>query len=1699
MADGYISQITLPNNNTYLLKDSEKISAINASGTAPLTLSSTKSGTTYTLTGSVADASASASGVVNTDAQTFSGVKTFDNGLHIYGTISTQGTGSAAGTMYPGGAYHSGHNSIILHGDTAGISGIGFTSEKATKSGTTTNINGSSDRAFIQYHAYGVTPAAEGTAPTLATSGELGTLVIGVGNDATDTIRLQAPGNAGILHQIGATAYPIPHTTNTNGSVGGTTTPVYVEAGVIKAGTALGTASQKAESYFAKASHNHTASDINSGTFDVARIPNSILKWQTTTAESTTLYDFGVYVNMNNANGSSMNGGNYFNILNVPYRKASGNTKADWGWQLGNTTSNDGRLWYRTSGDNVWGDWQTIAHATQSTSDTGSSSQPVYMTKTGVITAITAVGAAYGGTGKTTLKDSANALINALDTGSSPLTANDYVITQYVGGGTTTTTYHRRPASQVVNSTLVKAALGTVGTTAKKFLKDTGAWTQVAFSDLSGTATNAQLANSKVTIAGNDVSLGGSLSDSTLRESLGLSKALRFIGVTTTDMTGGTATNHSWTGTPAGISNYTPKQGDVVINNTKQDEWVCTSVSGTTYTWERLGSDTSYKIVQSAVSDPTASTATSTTFIDTISQNANGVITATKKTLPTASSTVAGITKVGASGGAAAYSHTHSYLANTNKGAADRPIYITGNAAAETTYRMAGTNVDATAGLTYSNDLDTGIWYVNGISGTDKTTLYNQSDGVIIANKYSTSWISEIYQDYRTGQLAIRGKNNGTWAAWRNVLDSTNYTNYAVAKTAGVTAVTWNATNKALTCTINGTTANVMTAAQISTALGLGTIATKADNDYMKFGGDDTGLGASSPAATAKTYWADATKVSDNMITGYYNHSGTEYSLLFSKRSTYGSILKWGYGDKYLRILRIQSGSWKSDDWEKIDAGYADSAGTATSAGKWTTARTLTIGNKGQSVDGSGNVSWSLTDIGAAARNHEHDYIGNSRYIAYTADGHYEGSGTVTGYIKIKIPKTKSATMLSFDVDIYNYSGDTSTRYHIAGYNYVDASWNNTTAYCIAPLSNAKANLTVRFLSNGDDEMYVTIGETDTSWSYPKVNVHNIVMGHSGNSLDNWASGWTITITNAAFTSGQLKVTKTNTNIAYTSITEGTSTLAWNEEKTLYTIGNAVIKAKLPAKPSYSDIGAAPASTVSCTTANVQSALGINTSSGSTSKALTEKGTWATFLTGHSNGYGKITSGAISTTTTSITTNTATIEANSANEKLTIKAGNKWIQTGVTNSNTAGSDVITLGHFVPASAISNLSTTAQTPAFGNTFNIPTINLDEAGHVTSVSNTTVKIPELPSSMTPSAHTHGNISNTGTLGTTASYGVATDANKKIIAIDLTVNDPAASGNATTFVTSVTQSSQGKISVSRSTVPNASSTTAGIVKLGADGGAATYGHTHSGYLTAHGKSYGGIQVSAQSTTSVALTSSSAATTVTAVGANETVKFVTKNKWIVIKGVNSATAGADEVQFAHITGLTAKTSYCSTSATASANGGKITVTDIQYDEAGHITSTTDRTITLSQTTYSLSSLGAASSTHTHGNISNTGTISTSAAPVNGDAIVISTSANGGLVKKTNITFDGSTTSSYLNKKGDWGTPPDTKNTAGSTATATKIFLIGATAQSASPQTYSTTFVYATDGVMSAEAFGINHATTANKVTLQWNNTDSSLDFVFA
>ena len=59
--------------------------------------------------------------------------------------------------------------------------------------------------------------------------------------------------------------------------------------------------------------------------------------------------------------------------------------------------------------------------------------------------------------------------------------------------------------------------------------------------------------------------------------------------------------------------------------------------------------------------------------------------------------------------------------------------------------------------------------------------------------------------------------------------------------------------------------------------------------------------------------------------------------------------------------------------------------------------------------------------------------------------------------------------------------------------------------------------------------------------------------------------------------------------------------------------------------------------------------------------------------------------------------------------------------------------------------------------------------------------------------------------------------------------------------------------------------------------------------------------------------------------------------------------------------------------------------------------------------------------------------------------------------------------------------TNTDTKNTAGSTDTSSKIFLVGATSQAASAQTYSDNEVFATNGVLQTKSVQATQNVCAN------------------
>ena len=101
---------------------------------------------------------------------------TFSGGLTIGGSVDSGATNM--------GYYESVGTNLILKGDSNGRSGIFFESEKDG-----TSINDPSDYGFIQFHSYGYGN----------TSGEANNLVIGVSNDSTDKLILQAPYNGGVM------------------------------------------------------------------------------------------------------------------------------------------------------------------------------------------------------------------------------------------------------------------------------------------------------------------------------------------------------------------------------------------------------------------------------------------------------------------------------------------------------------------------------------------------------------------------------------------------------------------------------------------------------------------------------------------------------------------------------------------------------------------------------------------------------------------------------------------------------------------------------------------------------------------------------------------------------------------------------------------------------------------------------------------------------------------------------------------------------------------------------------------------------------------------------------------------------------------------------------------------------------------------------------------------------------------------------------------------------------------------------------------------------------------------------------------------------------------------------------------------------------------------------------------------------------
>jgi len=161
---------------------------------------------------------------------------------------------------------------------------------------------------------------------------------------------------------------------------------------------------------------------------------------------------------------------------------------------------------------------------------------------------------------------------------------------------------------------------------------------------------------------------------------------------------------------------------------------------------------------------------------------------------------------------------------------------------------------------------------------------------------------------------------------------------------------------------------------------------------------------------------------------------------------------------------------------------------------------------------------------------------GASSRIFAPAGATYNGSGTQTGYLIVKLPDNGASginNMMTGVIRVFDYTFHESFDVHFAGYWYSGYNWTNCTAW-IDSASYEDRNFTVRFgamtgAAGAGTRPYITIADSASTWSYCKFSVINYEPGHSNYQAYKWDSGWNMDI--SATNPGVFAVTISNCQV----------------------------------------------------------------------------------------------------------------------------------------------------------------------------------------------------------------------------------------------------------------------------------------------------------------------------------------------------------------------------------------------------------------------------------------------------------------------------------------------------------------------------------------------------------------------------------------
>lgn len=248
-------------------------------------------------------------------------------------------------------------------------------------------------------------------------------------------------------------------------------------------------------------------------------------------------------------------------------------------------------------------------------------------------------------------------------------------------------------------------------------------------------------------------------------------------------------------------------------------------------------------------------------------------------------------------------------------------------------------------------------------NGPSKALGASTDDGSIYSQAYSSTWVSQIAQDYRNGRLFVRGKNNNVWQSWKRIaqyeeIPTTLPANGGNSDTvdgyhaSGLLTALSNS-NKGISITVGGTTKSISNIS-VNYASSAGN-ADRVDNYHASHLLVKRGrLGAYNIDKETTFGTRDIQPESEVTISGKrpFNGWGTLLVIGSIDGASNHQLAFTGDNRMFIRCAYGTSNNYNTKDWATV-ALTSDNVASAT---KLQTPRTIW----GQSFDGTGNVNGTI-------------------------------------------------------------------------------------------------------------------------------------------------------------------------------------------------------------------------------------------------------------------------------------------------------------------------------------------------------------------------------------------------------------------------------------------------------------------------------------------------------------------------------------------------------------------------------------------------------------------------------------------------------------------------------------------------------------------------------------------------------------------